>query len=353
MALRAGLGIMNMEFLGTGRFGVINCDISGGPPRNTWQPSASIVNLKGDVVVPRTYFYRWPDLEKASRMDAPETRRRWLIEHRGVHAAMPSAKTWAEQGPFFIDCTGSDEREMEQIRWSLSNEGKGFQFLRHLQEEGVDLKTHRIEIGVGTREIGNTSCAGLDVDSNFETEIRGLYAAGDEIGGIPFFASTGALTTGWQCGENAALRAAGQRHFLAADTGAVDRLQDLCAGILSRVDGCHWKEAEHAMQYIMDAYCGDVRSEGMLQRGLQRLASVREAPFKAGDAHELARCLEVRSLIDNAEMVLTASLARKESRGFPFFKRFDYPNQDDAHGFAFSMIHLKDNRFRVGKIPVK
>jgi succinate dehydrogenase/fumarate reductase flavoprotein subunit len=353
MALHAGLEIMNMEFLGAGRLGVINCDISGGPPRNTWQPATSVVNHKGDTIVPRTYFYKWDDLKKGSHIDAAESRRKWLAELSEIHGSMPSGRTWKETGPFFLDCSGGNEREIEQIEWSLSNEGKGYQFLRHLKDERVDLKTHKIEIGLGGREMGNTCCAGLFVDSNFETEIKGLFAAGDEIGGVPFLASTGALTTGWQSGDMAAQRAKKQGVFLPVDMRAPEALRGLCADVLTSAEGCHWKEVEHSLQYIMDTYCGDFRTAPMLKRGIERLMETKNAPLKADDAHDLARCLEVRSLLDNAEMVLRASLAREESRGFPFFRRFDFPEQDEANWFAFSTIRLKGNEFKLGKIPIK
>ena len=38
IALRAGLAVMNMEFLGARRYGLANYETAGRPPRNTWQP---------------------------------------------------------------------------------------------------------------------------------------------------------------------------------------------------------------------------------------------------------------------------------------------------------------------------
>jgi len=53
--------------------------------------------------------------------------------------------------------------------------------------------------------------------------------------------------------------------------------------------------------------------------------------------------------MENAEMVMTASLARQESRKAPYFKRSDFPEQDDKKWFAFSAIRLEKGRLRVSK----
>jgi succinate dehydrogenase/fumarate reductase flavoprotein subunit len=124
--------------------------------------------------------------------------------------------------------------------------------------------------------------------------------------------------------------------------------------MLASKQGCHWKEVEYTIQNIMDTYCGNVRTEQMLQRGLERLNDIKDIPLRAANAHELSRCLEVKSLMDNAEMVIRASLARKESRDHPVkFSRADYPEQDDKNWLAFSTIRLEKNEFKVSKIPLK
>ena len=103
----------------------------------------------------------------------------------------------------------------------------------------------------------------------------------------------------------------------------------------------------------MDFYCGNIRTESMLRRGLERLNDAKHAPFKAENPHELGRCLDVASIIDNAELVLRSSLERKESRPIPFgFRRKDYPNQDDENWKAFLSIRRnKRGGFEFSKLP--
>ena len=77
---------------------------------------------------------------------------------------------------------------------------------------------------------------------------------------------------------------------------------------------------------------------------------IRLAPLKAENPHELGRCLDVKSIVDNAELVLRSSLERKESRPIPFgFRRTDYPEQDDKEWSGFLAIQREDGEFRFSK----
>jgi len=100
-----------------------------------------------------------------------------------------------------------------------------------------------------------------------------------------------------------------------------------------------------------------VKSDAMLSRGLDRLNEIRRnVSFRAENPHELMRCLEVRSVLDNSEMILAASRERKESRtgtrGLGFI-RADYPEQDDKNWLAFLALKLKGKGFEFSKIPIK
>jgi len=113
----------------------------------------------------------------------------------------------------------------------------------------------------------------------------------------------------------------------------------MCSEILGRERGFYWKEVELYVQNLMDFYCGDIRGAKLLKRGLERLEYAKAAPLKAENPHELARALDVKSIIDNAELVLRSSLERKESRPIPFgFRRADYPEQDDKNWLCFQMF---------------
>jgi succinate dehydrogenase/fumarate reductase flavoprotein subunit len=354
MALHAGLPIVNMESLGGKpnlRAGA-NYNPNYGDPGNTVQPAARTIDWKGNVLIPRTQFYDWENLGKEKW--TPEVRRKWLQERdlagRGLRGQLSEMHARGE-GPFYLDFTEATDFEAQYIEWSIKNEGRGTQFMRYFKdEEGFDLKTTRQEYaGYGPMEFG-TGQRGLWVNSELETGIRNVFAAGDEIGGfLGAAASPGAFAGGWHAGGQAAKRALAQKEFLTVDDKNVKARKTLCTDLLSRERGFFWKEVEIYVQNLMDFYCGGIRSGPMLQRGLERLEYARMAPLKADNPHELARCLELKSIMDGAEMVLRSSLERKESRPRPLgFRRADYP-QPSQDWSCFLGIKLEDGDFKFAR----
>ena len=356
MAIRAGLPLINMEFL-SGRIlaPCANYNPNYGDPRNTTQPAARIIDGQGKLLVPRTSFYNWDNLGKEKW--SVEIRRQFLEERRVIAEAR---RTMVEQhrtgrGPFYLDFSEATDEEKAYIEWSIGNEGKGTQFLRYfLGEEKADLRKNRQEYaGYSVRELSGYSAVGLWVDEELETEIRNLFGIGDVAGGIPFGASPAAFAMGWHAGETAARRAKEQGGFLPFSHDTVNARKTLCENILGRNRGFHWKEVETYVQNVADFYCGDVRSEPMLRRGLERLEDAKGAPLKAENPHELARSLDVKSIIDVTEVVLHASMERKETRMAPTpFRRAEYPERDDERWLCFLAIRKEGNNFKFSKFPV-
>jgi succinate dehydrogenase/fumarate reductase flavoprotein subunit len=269
MALREGADIINMEFFTPARLGIANYQTAGGPPRNTWQPGFRLVDEVGNVVIPRTKFYDWANLG-TKKLDVAETRKKWLEDRLLVQA--PLVKKWREgKGPFYLDGTGATEEEVQYAEWSLAHEGKCYQFSQHLKEEGVDLRKDKIEYGMNDRELAGASAAGLVVNKNLETTLKGLFAAGDEVGGLPWSASPGAISMGWHAGDMAARHAKERGDLSPVSDERLNSLKELCAGMLQSEEGFYWKEVELAVQNIMGYYCHDTRSAGLLKRGLERL----------------------------------------------------------------------------------
>jgi succinate dehydrogenase/fumarate reductase flavoprotein subunit len=222
-------------------------------------------------------------------------------------------------------------------------------------QEKFDFRRDKLEWLPNSREMAGTAASGLWVDNNLETEVKNLFAAGDDVGVVPWMCSPGAFTMGWRAGEMAAREAKKQKSFLAVSGEKLEFIKELCSSITQSKDGLHWHEVEIAIQNIMDYYAGDVRAASILSRGTERLNEIKQnVSFRAESAHELMRCLEVRSVLDNAEMVLMASRERTESRKAPFgFFRADFPEQDDRNWLAFLALKLEGKEFKFSKIPIK
>lgn len=217
----------------------------------------------------------------------------------------------AGKGPLYMDCRGISDEDLNYFWHWMSNEGN-MALLNHLKEEGIDLRKNPLEFMTYEPE-----CAGT-IRSNVRTEtsISGLYATGDEIGN----SLSHAATFGWIAGENAAGYA---RSAQSSDSGkqtnnAIEEKLELLDEIQKRSKGPDWKEANIALQQIMNDYAGSVRSETILQAGRIHLKRLKDKAYKtvvSKNPHELMRTLEVMNLFDLGELVFTAALERKETRG--------------------------------------
>ena len=354
MAFRAGIPVINMEFLSSGYYSIGNYELNLGSPRNTVQPAAAVTGPDGEVIVPRTRFYDWDNLGK-EKANPTITRQKMLSGNRNPRPSYEQLYQKGE-GPFYLDLTSGTEEEIKYIEWSIGNEGKGSLFLDYLKnQEGFDFRKDKLEWLPNSREMAGTAASGLLVNNELETEVKGLFVAGDDVGGFPWAGAPGAFVMGWRAGERAAKEARQQKNFLPADNEQVESLKKSCSDISGSRGGMHWREVEMAVQNVVDHYAGDTRAEKTLKRGIERLNDIRKnAAFRAESPHELMRCLEVQSIIDNAEMVLNASLERQESRRAPFgFIRTDFPEQDDARWLAFLALKRCEGSIKFSRIPIK
>ena len=356
MALRAGIELVNMEFLTSGPTRLRGYHQTGGPKGGTWQPGVDIVDGTGKVVYHRSHFYDWGKYFK-EKIDTAESRRKWMAERHLDRPPDMTREEFSKVGPLYGGMAAdATDYEIEYVRWSNSNEGKCYLFsTHHLDKEmKFNWKKDRIELGPSTRELSSASGNGVVVDKNLETNLKGVFAVGDDVGGLPWSAAPGAITMGWHAGDMAAKQAQKQTSFLPVSEEKLKALKQTCSDILQSKEGFFWKEVELATQNIMDLNCGRVRTAPMLNRGIELLQEMRSAPMRAENPHELSRSLEIKSIIDNCEIIMRASLAREESRKRPVrFERADFPEQDDENFFCFLALRLEDGKFQISKLPIK
>ena len=112
--------------------------------------------------------------------------------------------------------------------------------------------------------------------------MAGLYAAGDDVGNFRADLS-GAATFGWIAGKSASDRAKKLQKFRKAEKAdIVEKKNPLYSGFMSRENGAGWKEANLALQQIMQDYAGvEVRSETLLKAGLKYLRIFVRKPRRA------------------------------------------------------------------------
>ena len=177
------------------------------------------------------------------------------------------------------------------------------------------------------------TCGGVLVDEQARTTIPGLYAIGE--------ASCTGLHGANRLASNSLLEAVVFAHRAYLDgTKELENLRD------ERVlpDGLPQWSVGHAVEVeeqidiaatwteirtILWNYVGIVRSNHRLLRARRRLEILKEEINDYYWSHLLTRDLiELRNLVDVADLIVTSAMLRKESRGLHY--TVDYPARDDA-----------------------
>jgi len=243
----------------------------------------------------------------------------------------------------------------------------------YLIKRGMPFETERVELGCFTGKneqiIGGSAggsmaeqTAGIwPADLFCASTVPGLYAAGDccctwawgaiNAGGPPGLLP--ACITGKRAAEGAA-RFIAQNGFSNIEVKVVTSLIDKMMYPLVRKTGFDPRWVCQLLQNTMlPYYVLHIKHEDRLNAALVTVAFLRDhmvPRLMARNAHELRLCHEVQNMVLNAEMILRASLARKESRGWHY--REDYPVQDDVNWLAWIRMRKGETGMETIKEPI-
>ena len=205
-------------------------------------------------------------------------------------------------------------------------------------ESGKLPSQQNVEIeGTEPYVVGGHTASGYWVDTNRQTTIRHLYAAGDVAGGCPQKYVTGALVEGEIAAKDMV------RQGL-SDVSGLDEAQEKAIlaekvaeynAALGETDSFFTVEQlEEAMQKVMDTYAGGIGSH--YQYNAKQLALADEkidqlmelaAHVGASDYHELLFVYELRERLTVCKVLIAHLRARKETRWHSFAENLDYPEQ--------------------------
>lgn len=124
---------------------------------------------------------------------------------------------------------------------------------------------------------------------------------------------------------------------------------------IGRTKGTTWQGINVAITRIMQEHCGAVKSNDLLRAGLRALDDLRQsdaAAIEARTPRELARVLEVESILTNAELVLHACLARRASSIELQFTHLDYPDVDPPAWYRFVTVRHTGDGVEEGSLPI-
>lgn len=186
------------------------------------------------------------------------------------------------------------------------------------------------------------TCGGVMVDDHGRTDVDGLYAIGEVsytgLHGANRMASNSlleCLVYGWSAAEDIVKRMPYARHahtLPAWDESRVENPDELV------VIQHNW----HELRLFMWDYVGIVRTSKRLERALRRITMLQQeideyyAHFRVSN-----NLLELRNLVQVAELIVRCAMMRKESRGLHY--TLDYPEQLEHSGPSVlsPLAHIK------------
>ena len=264
------------------------------------------------------------------------------------------------RGPCYLRTEGITEEQDDSLRKAYLNMAPS-QTLKWV-EAGKNPSQQNVEIeGTEPYIVGGHTASGYWVDTNRETTIHGLFAAGDVAGGCPQKYVTGALVEG----EIAALHLVEQLDAESrtedeaqeSELVAVAALEDKAAeydAILQREQAMFTVEQlEEAMQKVMDQYAGGIGTHyqfngkqlAMAEEKIRQLQVLAEG-LKAEDMHELMFVYELKERLTVCLSVIAHLGARKETRWHSFAENLDYSQKSDE------WLRYVNSRMVDGKIEI-
>lgn len=211
----------------------------------------------------------------------------------------------------------------------------------YFRQRGLDIRKDPLPIAISELSIRRGGSyfrgSGLVVDTSAETNVEGLFGAGDcsmVSGGISGAAAMGAIA-----GRGAVERARRTDH-LELDHASVE------SGLLRmeeplKADGAlQWRELEDSVRSLVTDYVGLRRTEKGMRLALEQLRRLghAEAEVRVDHFHALMRALEAKNIRLAAEIMTESALHRQESRSGAAHRRVDHPETDDVNWKKAIMI---------------
>lgn len=239
-------------------------------------------------------------------------------------------------GPCYLRTEGITPAQDESLLKAYLNMAPS-QTLKWI-ESGKLPSQQNVEIeGTEPYVVGGHTASGYWVDTNRQTTIRHLYAAGDVAGGCPQKYVTGALVEGEIAAKDMVRQGLSDASGLdEAQEKAIlaEKVAEYNAALGEKDSFFTVEQLEEAMQKVMDTYAGGIGShyqynEKQLALADEKIDQLMElaAHVGASDYHELLFVYELRERLTVCKVLIAHLRARKETRWHSFAENLDYPEQ--------------------------
>ena len=261
------------------------------------------------------------------------------------------------RGPCYLRTEGISDEQDESLKKAYLNMAPS-QTLKWI-ESGRKPSEQNVEIeGTEPYIVGGHTASGYWVDTDRQTTIHGLYAAGDVAGGCPQKYVTGAMVEG----EIAALHMvkeldAGQElpvNEAEEETALEEKIKEYNHYLTGTNDMFTVEALEEAMQKVMDNYAGGISTHyqfnekqlALAKDKIKQLIELSE-DVAAEDMHELMFVYELKERLTVCLAVIAHLEARKETRWHSFAENLDYPKKDQ------SWLKYVNSRMEDGEIVIR
>lgn len=219
---------------------------------------------------------------------------------------------------------------------------------------GQDLSTQRVEVS----PTSHYHMGGVTITKDCETELPGLFVAGEDAGGAHGANRLGgngvvdSTVLGKQAGQAVVDHVEGRRH----PSYDAEQTEDIIKRViepLNRSDGADVYDLRDELEEVMWEYVGVVRTGEKLEEGIERISEIREALADVAVSGtrrynlEWNEYMDLENLSVIAKTVARSALYRTESRGAHY--RTDYPERNDDEWLANVYVRRTDNGMELWK----
>ena len=265
------------------------------------------------------------------------------------------------RGPCYLRTEGISKEQDESLRKAYLNMAPS-QTLKWV-EAGKNPSEQNVEIeGTEPYIVGGHTASGYWVDTNRQTTIDGLYAAGDVAGGCPQKYVTGAMVEGEIAAidmvkhlddEGQTAQVTETKGVEKADDAFENKVSEYNHFLEEKVEQFSTEALEEAMQKIMDNYAGGISTHyqfngKQLALAKEKIAQLTELTdgLNATDMHELMFVYELKERLMVCQALIAHLGARKETRWHSFAENLDYPHKSD------NWLKYVNSRYEDGQIKI-
>ena len=257
-------------------------------------------------------------------------------------------------GPCYLKTSGITEEQDQDLLKAYLNMAPS-QTLKWI-ESGKMPNEQDVEIqGTEPYIVGGHTASGFWVDTNRETTIQGLFAAGDVAGGCPQKYVTGALAEGKIASLAIVeqLKKSDEKEAASFDSQAEEVLK--CYEQIRNTENTLFAvdDLEEAMQKVMDEYAGGISSnyqfnEKQLDLAEEKILKLKDLAEKTGaeDMHELLFAYELKERLLVCQVLIEHLKNRKETRWHSFNENLDHPET------SRDLEKYVNSRMENGKIKI-